>query len=185
MVHKGTEPKSSVALMMDSEFEWTRFNRMNFSILMKILDIRMRESMREDQGGVYGVSTDQQLAKYPTPEYTLTISWGCNPENVDTLVNTVFGEMKTLITNGPVDVNLKKAKETTIRDLETNVKKNQYWLNVLKNSYYYDEDILSIETKKRIIEDITSEDIQKAAGKYFSKDHYIKVVLLPEEEITE
>ena len=185
VVHKGTEPKSSVALMMDSEFEWTRFNRMNFSILMKILDIRMRESMREDQGGVYGVSTDQQLAKYPTPEYTLTISWGCNPENVDTLVNTVFGEMKTLITNGPVDVNLKKAKETTIRDLETNAKKNQYWLNVLKNSYYYDEDILSIETKKRIIEDITSEDIQKAAGKYFSKDHYIKVVLLPEEEITE
>ena len=180
-VYKGTEPKSSVAIMLDDEFEWNRTNRIELSILMKILEIRLRESMREDQGGVYGVRSSHDVSKYPESDFTITINWGCSPENVDTLVNSVFNEMKILQSAGPEDINMKKAKETMLRDLESNVLKNSYWRAALKNAYYYNERMYGIEELKELITKISKEDIHEAANQYFDLNNYLKVILMPEE----
>ncbi len=181
-VRKGTEPKASVALMMDEKFDWSVEERLKMSLLMKILNIRMRESMREDQGGVYGVRARPNIEKYPRESINVTISWGCAPENVDQLVQTVFREMDTLRSIGPKAINMNKAKETTIRDYETNFEKNNYWLNKIKNMEVYGEDLLSFEEMKMFVQNVRSEDLQKLANKYFREDHYLKLVLLPEED---
>lgn len=180
-VFKGTEPKSSVAILLDDNFEWTRENRIELSVLMKIFEIRLRESMREDQGGVYGVGANLDISKYPEPDFTITINWGCSPENVDTLVNTVFNEMKILQSEGPGQVNLQKAQETMIRDIESNVLQNSYWRAVLKNAYYYNERIYSADELKDLIKNIKLEDIHQAAKNYFDLENYLKVILMPEE----
>ena len=41
--------------------------------------------MREDQGGVYGVSINGTTSKLPKAKYSITSTWGCNPENIETL----------------------------------------------------------------------------------------------------
>jgi len=182
VVNKGSEPKSSVAILMDGDFEWTMTNRLQSKLLMKILSIRLRESMREDQGGVYGVGARQQLSRYPKPEHNIFINWGCGPENVDILTSTVFTEMQFLVDNGPGDVNLEKAKETYLRDLETNVKENKYWLNKIKDGIKYKSELASVEVLTKAINNSTKKDLQNAAKLYFTNDHYLKVVLMPEEE---
>jgi len=184
-VFGGSEPKSTVVIMMEDAFEWNRKNRLDLNILMKILDIRLRESMREDQGGVYGVSVQHNTSKFPQSNYSITINWGCAPENVDTLASTVFSEMMTLAMDGPEAKNLQKAKETLLRDLETNARENQYWLNVLRNSKFYDEPIETIDALKRMIQNITVEDIKTAAGMYFNDQHYVQVVLYPENSVVD
>ncbi len=42
-------------------------------MLMKILNIRMRESMREEQGGVYGVQARPSMSKYPKEEVNIQL----------------------------------------------------------------------------------------------------------------
>lgn len=180
-VNKGTEPKSMVGLAMNNDFEYNIKNRMELQMLVKILSIRLRENMREDQGGVYGVQVQQHSGLYPEPEYSIYVMWGCSPDNVDTLVSTVFTEMDYLIENGPGDTNLEKSLETFLRDLETNQKQNKYWLNKLKDSQWLNTNLLSAEELTEVVKAITKEDLQKAAIKYFTKEHYIKVVLMPEE----
>jgi len=182
VVNKGTEPKSSVAIMMDGDFDWNLNNRLQSQLLMKILSIRLRESMREDQGGVYGVGARQQLSRYPKSEQSVFVTWGCGPENVDTLVRTVFTEMQFLVNNGPKDVNLVKAKETYLRDLETNVKENKYWLNKIKDGIKYKSALASSEELIKLVNNTSKEALQKAAKLYFTSDHYLKVILMPEEE---
>jgi zinc protease len=184
-VYKGSEPQSSVMIMMDEAFEWSDKNLIEMNALMKILNIRMRESMREEQGGVYGVRAYPNISKYPKEEVNISISWGCAPENVDQLVETVFNEMDSLKIKGPNKVNLLKAKETMIRDYETNFQKNEYWLNKIKNSHYYNVKLKSQEHLHEMIESIRSEDLQEMAQKYFSEEHYLKVVLMPENEMEE
>jgi zinc protease len=184
-VYKGTEPKSSVALMMDRSFDWDVKSRLGMSLLMKILNIRMRESMREDQGGVYGVQSRPTMTKYPKEEVNILVAWGCAPENVDQLVNTVFGEMDTLKMDGPNSINIGKAKEAVIRDYQTNFEENGYWLGKIKNSYYYDEELLNLPELIKIVENISASYLQKMANTYFTSDHYLKVILMPEEEISE
>ncbi len=180
-IHKGTEPQSSVAILMDEKYEWNTKNDLEMVMLMKVLGIRLRENMREDQGGVYGVRATQSTEKYPKEEVSVMISWGCDPQKADTLTQTVFDEMAALQTNGPSAVNLNKAKETLLRDYETNAEQNNYWLRKIKGSLYYQSDLLTIEEINNIIHEISAEDIQRAANKYFNNDHYLKVVLLPEE----
>jgi len=180
-VNKGTEPKSMVGFIIKNDFEYYIDKRLEIQMLVKILSIRLRENMREDQGGVYGVQVQQSNKLYPKPTYSLVIYWGCSPDNVDALVETVFAEMDYLIENGPGDVNLGKAVETYLRDLESNQEENKYWLGKLKDSRWNETELQDVESLTRIVKSITKEDLQKAAEKYFTKDHYLKVVLMPEE----
>ena len=185
VIHKGTEPKSRVILLMNQPFELGSTNRLQMKLLMKILNIRMRESMREDQGGVYGVRARASINKYPKPEISIMVGWGCAPENVDQLVKTVFAEIDTLQMNGPTEINLQKAKETTIRDLETSFKKNKFWLNKLKSAQYNGDDLMGFGEISKSLESVSIKQLQEMANTYFPKDHYLKVVLMPEEEKTE
>ncbi|HOF20792.1 MAG TPA: insulinase family protein, partial [Bacteroidales bacterium] len=64
-VAENSEPQSLVAMVWKGDFKWKPVERMGFSMLMEILSIKCRESMREDQGGVYGVSVSGTVSKNP------------------------------------------------------------------------------------------------------------------------
>ncbi len=84
-VPRNSEPQSSVAMVWKGDFKWNDKDRQGFSILMNILAIKCRESMREDQGGVYGVSVSGSVSKIPETRYTIQSTWGCSPENIEKL----------------------------------------------------------------------------------------------------
>ncbi len=179
-VYKGTEPQSFAMLMMNEPFKWSHENMLKKMLLMKALKIRMRESMREDQGGVYGVRATASASKYPKQEINVSISWGCAPENVEKLVETVFYEMDTLKMQGPGTVNLEKAKATSLREYETKFKENNYWLSKINGAAYLNDKMLTLDEIREIIDQANSEELQKMAEKYFNEKHYLKVILLPE-----
>ena len=181
VVNKGKEPKSSVALVFNGNTVFSDKNVIVTRMLSNALAIKLRESMREDQGGVYGVRANIGINKFPKATFDINVSWGCSPENVDKLVNTVFEEMKKMADNGPTDVDIEKAKETLIKERETQVKENQYWLEYIKNRTFMGEKLLSFEQVQAIVKEITKADLQKAAKSYFTPNHYVKVVLMPEE----
>ena len=108
-----------------------------FTMLMNILAIKCRESMREDQGGVYGVSISGSASKLPKPRYTIQSTWGCNPENITKLSQTVLDEMEKIKKDGPAEIDLNKVKETLIRERETRMKENGFWLSVSSESFPY------------------------------------------------
>ena len=54
-VYKGIEPKSSVTINLTGPFEWNAKNRLALEAMAGILQIKLRETLREDMGGVYGV----------------------------------------------------------------------------------------------------------------------------------
>ncbi len=181
-VHKGKEPKSQVGIVFEGKFNWNQKNYTISKLLLKTLSIKLRESMREDQGGVYGVRSSIELEKYPKASYSIQVSFGCSPDNVTKLVETVFNEMSTIAKNGPTEVDLKKAKETYINDRESKLKENKFWLSYLQASYFNGFDLQSFEAYKKMVNELTIKDLQKAAKNYFTPKHYVKVVLMPEKE---
>jgi len=179
-IQKGMEPKSKVAIVMNEAVEYSYDNAFRLSVLADILAIKLRESMREDQGGVYGVRVSENIQKYPVNEYSVSISFACSPENVDSLVNTVFIEMAKIQENGPEGTDINKVKETLIRSREVNIKTNSYWLNSLENYYFNGVPILEFNEYKSKVNSLSIDEIKKAANTYFTLDHYVEVVLNPE-----
>ena len=109
---KGSEPKSKVNIAFHGAFEWNYQNRYDMTSLIEVLKIKLRESMREEQGGVYGVSVYPSLSRYPKEEYEINISFNCAPENVEQLTKTVMQEAKAPAGN----IGLRQKPEKSKRD---------------------------------------------------------------------
>lgn len=179
-VKKGVEPKSYVELHTHGKFEWTLKNRLELNALMSVLRIKLRENLREDKGGVYGVGASGYPSKIPSPTYSITIQFGCAPENVETLITNVLLEVDKLKTQGPEDKDLIKVIETMKRERETDVKENRYWLNVLSQYSQNGEKWSDFNTYNKIIEGITADTIKKLANQYLGMENYARFVLMPE-----
>ena len=182
-VPKNSEPQSRVAMAWEDNFRWKPKDRQGFAMLMNILSIKCRESMREDQGGVYGVSISGTSSKLPEPKFSITSTWGCDPEKIDTLSRTVLNEMKKIKKEGPTETDLNKVKETLIRERETQIKENNFWLSYLQNHYLYGNNILSLEEYKTLVNSFTVKKIQAIAKRYLDTENYVQVALTPKEGV--
>ena len=105
--------------------------------------------------------------------------WGCSPENVDKLVATLFDEIKKLKADGPTESDLTKVKETLIRERETVMKDNNYWQQILENSYRRGDKILTIDEYRKMIKSVKSKDIRKVARIYLNEENYVQGELMP------
>ncbi len=179
-VKKGTEPKSYVAITMKGKFDWTMKNKMDAEAMIKVLNVMLREVMREDKSGVYGVGVNLIPNRFPEPGYTLSIQFGCAPENVDMLVQTAFDQVAKLEKEGPSKTNMGKAIETMHRSREVNLKDNNFWVNALQTYAMNEDNPSDIMKYDEMADKITPSDVQNAAKKYFNMDNYVEMVLVPE-----
>src|SRR3954466_609893 len=83
VVKKGAEPKARTALIFTGPFQYTRQNRYYLSALAELLNIKLREALRENLGGTYGVSVSPSASKDPLPSYRFTIGFGSAPERLE------------------------------------------------------------------------------------------------------
>jgi zinc protease len=181
IVNKGKEPQGQVSITMKGDFDYTFENKLIMKALVKVLSIKLREKVREEESGTYGIGVRPELEKYPKGEYTLSVNFGCAPDNVEKLVGVIFDEFKRIRDEGPLEADMVKARETFLRERETNVRENRFWLNQLFNVSFYDSKILSDEEYNEAIKNITNEQVKEAANKYLTLDHYVYGLLLPEE----
>ncbi len=181
-VHRGIEPKSTVTIVFTGPFEWSQQNRYNFNAMLEALNIKLREVLREDKGGTYGVRASGSPTLYPRQEYSIRISWGCNPDRVEELVNTAFVQIDSLHMKPLEPMYIEKVRETQRRTHEVNLKQNGFWLSNLSAYYSNKEDPQMILNYPRLVDSLTAETIQKTAGKYFNMKNYVKVVLFPEKK---
>jgi zinc protease len=142
----------------------------------------LRENVREKESGTYGIQARLDYDKYPKEEISVTIIFGCDPKNQDKLSKVVIKQMQELQKKGPSEENLKKIKEQLIRERETDLKKNNWWIRKLDNMYYYNDLTGSLNEYNNIINKVTAKDIQELANKYFVMNNYVKVYLKPEKK---
>ena len=181
-VEKGIEQKSQVALVFTGPFEWTQPNRIAIRSMASVLENRLRETLREDLSGTYGVSVSSSYKKFPRSEYSLSINFTCSPARVDELVKAMLKEIDGLKTGGPSEKHTSDVKETMLRDYETNMKTNAYVMGQLVARYDGGEDPAGIYGLAEFYKKLDGAAIQQAAKTYLDTTNYVKVVLMPEKK---
>jgi zinc protease len=181
-VRKGIEPKSQTRIVFSGPFEWTLRNRYVLDSLASALRIRLREVLREDMSGTYGVSVGISVDRFPRSEYLFSVGFGSAPERADELAATVFALIDTVKAAGVSEATLAKVKEAQLRQREVNLKENSFWLSALRTYYSHGDDPLDILKYPELVRSLTSNDIKKAAEMYLNEKNYVKVVLMPEKK---
>jgi zinc protease len=180
-IFKGSDPKSLVTYIVTDTITYNKDNAYYLKSLEDFLDIRLIEVLREEKSGVYGVSASCNMNRMPFQNYVITFRIPCAPTNTDSLVNEALKIIEDIKQNGISEVNMKKVKESQVRELEVSLKNNSFWLSYLENSDLLGDDLLRIQTKKENIEKLTSKNIQDITKKLFVKNS-IQVTLYPEKK---
>ncbi len=182
VISKGSEPQSQVNIVFTGPAVYNEKDAYALRSLAEVMNIKLVEKLREEKGGVYGVSASGDLRKIPYSYSTFSISFPCAPENADTLSKAALDELKKIMTNGVSAEDLEKIKEQQKRKLEVDMKQNQFWMTSLYDAYYLGNSPSNILSKPKQSEELTSKMIQDAARKYINLNKYIKVMLQPGEK---
>ena len=180
-VKKGIEPKSSVAISYTGDMAWSRSNEHLIQSLVDVLQIKLRESLREDKGGTYGVYAYDQVYRIPKTHYSINFGFGCDPDRVEELVQTLYSVLDSVKNFGPDEIVIEKVKETQKRQWELNLQKNNFWESTLADYLQYNDDPTSMLNYPQWVHEITADEIRKAANKYLG-ENIVQVVLFPESE---
>lgn len=181
-VHKGIEPKSQTAIVFTGPFEYTRTERFALSGLAQLLELKLREQLREEMGGTYGVGVRASPTRVPRPQYTLSIQFGSAPERVGELVGAIFAQIDSLRQVGGEEKELAKLRETAIRTRETELRENGFWLRQLVFADQTGEDLRETLDLPSLLAQLTGENLRSAAQRYLDVKRYVRVTLLPEKE---
>lgn len=179
-VYKGQEPKASTRLVFSGDYIYNETNNNQLDALAEVLSIKLIERLREDEGGVYGVGARASYSKLPQGRYSITITFGSAPENVEKLINSTLDEINKIKQNGPQAVDIEKFIAEETRTTETQLKDNGFWLGYLNNQLQNEEDPKQVLTYLASLKELSPESLKAAAIKYLSGNNYIRLVLLPE-----
>jgi len=181
-VKRGVEPKSSVQIKFHGKATFSAKENMDMQALVKLMQITLRESLREENSGTYGVQCFGSISRVPKEEYSLDIAFGCAPENVKKLTDAAYAEIEKVRKNGCDEKNLTKIKETFRRDRETNLKENNYWSQRILTASLFNEPLMKQDEFDTYLKNLNSDDLKRLALKYFDLNNYGYFVLVPEKE---
>ena len=181
-VEKGIEPKSRATIVFGGPFEFNQERRIAIRAMSEVLQTRLLDAIREELGGTYSVTASFGYTKFPKPEYSLSIQFGCSPERTDDLIKRVFEEIEKLKTEGPTEKQLADEKEALIREFETNSKQNGYLLNQISLRFQNGEEPEGIWQIPELYRKLDAATIKDAAKLYLNTQSYVKVTLFPEKK---
>jgi zinc protease len=180
VVRRGVEPKAETAIVFTGALEaWDRPTAQRLESLGSVLEIRLREVLREDLGGTYGVSVGQTASRLPEPRYAVTLTFGAAPERIDSLATVVFSEIERLKAEGPDSATLAKVQEAQRRDHETRLRENGYWLGEITSALLTGERPGAFLEYPALVAALTPAAIAETA-RLLDRTRYVRVTLLPQ-----
>jgi zinc protease len=179
-VNKGIEKKSSVSLVYSGKYEYNPEENNRLDALADLLTIRLLETLREKESGVYGVSANAGYSKYPESRYSINIGFGCAPENVEKLISATNNIIEELRKNPPTKEEIQKVVSEDLRSFELQLKSNSFWLGYISSHLIMDEDLKGVFTYSDRLKNISPEALEQAAQKYLTGENYARFVLDPE-----
>jgi zinc protease len=183
-VEKGSEPKASVIISLFGEGQWSFQNQVVMSAFRNALEHELRIRLREELAGVYSVGVSASLNRWPYQNFSIGVSFTCDPQRVDELydeVSAVFakfieGEIdQQLITNYKIQAKTERSKH---------LKENSFWLAHMLN-YYTPFTPLPLPEFDELIDSVSLALVKQAAKKYLLTDNRLFATLKPEPDADE
>jgi len=179
VVRKGLEPKSSTRIVLSGPMRYDRTERFLVGVLAEILEIKLREALREELGGTYSVSVGASPTRVPREQYSISISFGSDPNRVPQLLAAVDAAIDSLRQLGPDAKEIEKVRETIIRSRETQLRENGYWLSRLADADRNGDDPHQILDASDLLALLTRDRLERAARVYLDRANQVRVTLLP------
>ncbi len=178
-VDKGLEEKTTTRVIFTGDAEWSPSNQYALGVVRDLLNIRLRESLREENSGTYGVGVFGSISREPIEAFTTGFAFASDPANTDSLISIAFSEIQDLQETGPRLENMAKVREIHLREREKSEKTNGFWRQRLTAMARQGRDFDEILEFEAMVSAFNAKDAQVAANAYFNFDNVLVAKLNP------
>ena len=166
-------PKVTVQCQLTGDMKFNLKNSIMMNFLSEVMDIVYTRTIREEEGGTYGVGTAARLSAF-LKEYSILFRFDTNVEQRERLTNRAINELKQVIGNGAKADDFQKVKEAALKQYENSLRENRFWMTVM--SYRaLGNDIYT--GRGDILKNITLEEFNKFLKKNIKLNNKILVVM--------
>ena len=170
------DAKTSVYMIYNGDMKYNLKNQVYMSVLSDVLDIVYTKTIREEQGGTYGVGVMGTVNNRPNDNFRFLIAFDTNDEVYATLMDIAKAGLKDMAENGPRQEDLSKVLENKLKKRTEQLQENAFWTNAIISNEADDIDILT--EYEEIINGITIESLADFT-KRILKGNLKEVVQLP------
>lgn len=179
-------PRAQTLLVYDGGFPTSGdeyfSERQGLETLMLILERRLRNRLREELSGTYGVMITGQTYRLGDERYRIQIGFDAAPERNMELRQEMLDIIDDIRENGVAEVELERTARHQRRLLETRLQNNQYWLDQIT---LYNRLGLSLD---RIVSpypmtEMASADLKDMAIRYMPTDKYFLFAYMPKPDV--
>ncbi len=142
-----------------------------------IMDMIYTKTIREDEGGTYGVGTSMVAQRTPEERLITQVYFNTNPEAVEKLSALAVKGLKELAENGPSQEHFNMAVENFKKNIPESRINNSYWYNCIQtwNQHGIDRDA----EYEAALNSLTPEDVKAAVQEVLSQGNVINITSFP------
>lgn len=181
-VHRWTRkmetPLAKVSIFYTWQEPYNAKTDLEMDILKRVLSIAYTDSVREEKGGVYGVSVETSLDKTSNPRALMKVSFNTDPGKYDMVIPVVYRQVDNIAKHGPLASSMQKVKEYLLKQYDQVTITNDYWNYVVYNQLRYGVDF--DKDYKKLVNEVKASDIQRLAKNMIDSNRRIEVTMLSE-----
>ena len=170
------DPKTSVYMIYDGAMEYNLYNKVYMDVLSDVLDIVYTKSIREEQGGTYGVGVMGTTMNKPNDAFMFYTVFDTNDEIYATLIDIAKAGLKDIAENGPRQEDLSKVLENKLKKRTEELQENRFWTNAILTDVTDNIDLIT--EYENIIKGVTVESVADFA-KQIINGNLKEIVQLP------
>ena len=166
-------PNATVNFVYHAPLKDNMRNDILVDMLEQAMSMLYTETVREEEGGAYGVPVSASLSEYPEEIAVVQIQLPTAPDKLDRMMQVVYDGVEKVCNEGPSEDYLQKIKEYMVRSHAENLKKNGYWMNQMVNLTRFNTDYVT--GYDEAVQSITTADVKELAQKIFKSGNRLVV----------
>ncbi len=170
-------PKSTVFQLYSAYMPVDTKTEVALEVANYILDMIYTKTIREEEGGTYGVGTAMVADKSPVERAIIQIAFDTNPEQAEKLTELAVKGLEELAKNGPEEDKFNMAIENLKKNIPESRISNSYWTGNIRDFYKYGED--NDAEYEAAVNSVTIEDVKNVLQAVLAQNNMIQVTSVP------
>lgn len=169
--------KASNLIYYKGDLPYTLQNNVTIKAIENLLFDRYLESIREKEGGSYGVGVRASVNDKPIEQASILMQFDTDPDKQPRLMGIIHQEIDDLVANGPTPEAVKKIQENMLKKYDENLRENSWWQSAIRA--YYEDGVDNLKDYKNAVNALTPALIQETLKKLVEQENVIEVVMTP------
>ncbi len=168
-------PKASVYTIITGKAAYTVENIILADMMKQAFDMVFTKTIREEEGGTYGVGVNMNLNYNPEEFFTFLFGFDTDVALKEKLLKRAHLEINNVIENGVNPADFAKITEFMQKNYVQNLRENRYWSSVIGNRFLLGKDLHT--TYEAALKSITPAKLQNFIKNAVTQGNQLEVIM--------